>query len=612
MKKQLISRLTIFVCIITTLIIHGSLPFLTTPTFQQVLTQQGFAKSFANSQFPFIFANNFGYPTPMPISFGLPAMLLSSLFSRLGYSSPDSYTLSTTIFLIIGFLGAQKWAKLFFNKNIASVSALLWTSQPIIWYHQEYSSLAIGFVLIPTYCFIVYNFINKRLDNSEKVINSITLLTLTTVISLFMDGYTFVMFFTFSFLCWLFLSLYRDFYLKRIILVSDSFKKFLALLFSFTIPVILYSIYFPEVSSISFEMDYYRTGGLDLSFLILPTVGTNFIGDIVGFSISRSLVEQFGDQSVYLSTYSFPLIIFFILALFVFIKNKNPVVLFFIVLSIVSIYLSLGPSLKINSTKPYPQISQLMTEEYALFPTGNEIIYQYLPGFKTMRVTFRWLAMFTFSSWTIVMIFLSSLKFKSKNIFQFIILILLIVSYLPYLPERLNKQVINRNQLIELEEIFVPKVANQVTSDEVIIFIPMTNDFAANFISSYGNFRTYNVGSDKSLDFASQNWPDRIINIDKQFKDSTNFDIDSVLESLKKNEIIIVPFFSLYSPQNDYCFINKYNNIIFTSKIDTFSLNCSYENNLNTELKNKLIQVKESDKFIIYETDSFLSIKLKK
>jgi hypothetical protein len=611
-KKQLLNRSTIFVCMFTTFIVHGTIPFLTTPAFQSVLTKQGFAKSFANSQFPYIFANNFGYPTPIPISFGLPAMLLSSLFTRLGLSSADSYTLSSAVFLLIGFLGARQWAKLFFNKNIASVAALLWTSQPIIWYHQEYTSLAIGFVLIPTYCSIVNSFINLRFDNKEKVIKSISLLIFTTVISLFMDGYTFVMFFTFSFLCWLFLSLYRDFYLKKIILIEEVFKKFLALLFSFSIPVILYSIYFPGVSSTSFEMDYYRTGGLDLSFLILPTEGTNFIGDLVGFSTPRSLVEQFGDESVYLSTYSFPLIIFFIFAILVFKKNKNPIILFFIVLSIVSIYLSLGPSLKINSTKPNPQISQLMTEEYALFSTGNEIIYQYLPGFKTMRVTFRWLAMFTFSSWTLVMIFLSSLKFKSKNFLQFIILSLLIISYLPDLPERLNKQVTNRNQLIELEETFVPKVAKQVTSDEVIIFIPMNNDFAANFISSYGNFRTYNVGSDKSLDFASQYWPDRIINIDKEFKDNTSFDIDSVVDNLDKNEIIIVPYFSLYSPQNDYCFIYNYKNILFTPKIDTFSLQCSYDNNLPPELIKKLIQVEESDKFLIYENNSFLSIKLKK
>src|SRR3546814_5692185 len=94
--------------------------------------------------------------------------------------------------------------------------------------------------------------------------------------------------------------------------------------------------------------------------------------------------------------------------------------------------MALGPSLKINSTKPvalqlsHPQEeSAFMLPEYALLPTGNAWISETVPGFNIMRASYRWSALGIFAFWLLVMIWGSHTIKKTRYLWLLALLLLI-------------------------------------------------------------------------------------------------------------------------------------------------------------------------------------------
>ena len=85
-----------------------------------------------------------------------------------------------------------------------------------------------------------------------------------------------------------------------------------------------------------------------------------------------------------------------------------------IIVACISSNLARGPSLKCVSVKPDPNLGVLMSSEFAVTSLGPESIWTNVPGLKGMRANYRWMALFIFSAWIIMVKFISEINF-SKN-----------------------------------------------------------------------------------------------------------------------------------------------------------------------------------------------------
>ncbi len=584
----------------------GNIPFLTTSAFYGVLNKQGFAESFSKDSLFSIYSNSFGYPVDSPLSFGLPLVKVSSILTKFQLSAADSYTISFLLFIILAYFGANKWCGIYLNKYLSSIVSILWFCQPIVWYHVQYTALSIGIALIPLYTYIIYKFIEKKETSLIKIPGMLFLVFSTFVFSAFMDGYTFVMIALFSVISWVFLSMLEVDKLGDSKFVKNSIYKLFFLLFSISCSALLFNLYFPGVIESNSPLDFYRGWGVDLSFLSLPTSGNIWFFDILTIGVERNHSMYFGDSSVYLSTFVLPLLIFSFFGFFIK-TNKKLFMLSFFTVAIFSLYMALGPSLKVNALRPEYLNSQLMPSEFGILSTGNGYFYQFLPGFKSMRATYRWIALFAFCLWIISINIFSSKYFKERKLRSYVIALVLIAVSFPNLSSRLEMQIQHREQIIEIENSLSNEISEYFTDDQIAIFVPIGNSVYANFLASTGGYKTYNVGGDKNVILSEQEWPLRIKKIKQlfeKFESITDFDIYNNLE----NDIIILPNFSINIGQDGKKYIEIcYKTLASSDEYDE----CLLNNELITTNNLLLSRFENSDLIEIYQHDMFSIIKNK-
>lgn len=87
-RKFVLSRLAFFLTTSSLLtfvaVIHNAVPGFTLPTLGQALWVTGFATSYANQDFPGIFAHDIGLPGRAAISFGLSGAWPTAVLIKLG------------------------------------------------------------------------------------------------------------------------------------------------------------------------------------------------------------------------------------------------------------------------------------------------------------------------------------------------------------------------------------------------------------------------------------------------------------------------------------------------------------------------------------------------
>ncbi|MCH1613426.1 MAG: hypothetical protein L7S72_09030, partial [Flavobacteriales bacterium] len=529
----------------------------------------------------------------------------------IGLNSADSYSFIFLSYLCIAYFGAYCWSKIFLSRNLSNFAALIWTILPINVVHQKYSMVALGMVLLPAFCFIFYKFYILDIKKSLSFFKWILILLVTTTTSVFMDGYTFVMFAYFAFIAWFFLSMLEVDKLQEKRLVYQSLIKLMTTLFVFFTSFCLYNIYFPGFEKWIMPIEFYRAWGLDLSFLIIPTRGENLIFDFLNLSIYRSQLTYFGDSSVWVSTYSLPIII----GLFFSIRKKNKTNLFYLLLfiSLTSLYFAMGPSLKFFSNKPDPELGQFMASQYAVFSTGSELLYLNLPGFKAMRATYRWTALFLFASWLLTVKGLSELhKFTASKKIKYLMFILIFGLLMPNnMFNNFSSAMDYRKMSNEFEKDLSVEISEVLSKDEVALFLPLGNNFIVNFLASNGDFKAYNIGGDKNVMLAQQKLPDDVKDLNNSFINSSsldyeNFDYDALHSVLMDKNVIILPYFSMTFPTNDYI----YKSYCFKSLTTSNEYLECISNNLYLKKYQNFINSMEGDKrFELIKKNMFLIIK---
>jgi hypothetical protein len=505
--RQFSETLTFICGLILSIVVYGAFPFIGIPTLGQAIgTTSGFALSLVNQGWLSVYANNFGYPFPAARPFGLLGVLVDSFFLRIGMHPADAYAAMAVVFIVLAYWGAYALSRsMEVNRINAALLATAWVTAPVVWAHSSYSMLSLGLGLLPLYFLSAITLFTRKLEKQSAKIRVAGMYFAACLVAVFMDGYSFMMFAVGSSLLafWL---LVRFSVLHRQLLFYSLPVHFAAFGFAY----ILYATYVGKSQFEPAPLDFFRSWGADITFYVLPSHGIHWLWDTLGLSIPRSSKEFFGDDSVWITTFSLPLIIVGFIGWWRSRKN-NALATGLLIIAIVGFYMSLGPFLKINATRPPEMIvagefTQAMPAELTIGPTGSGWISEKLPGFKSMRAAYRWSALGIFGLWGLTVLLLGRSK-GPVSCWGTAVVLLLIVSNLPHMGRKWQLDRSYRSQFIQVDKDLMVDIDQIVGEGELVAFLPYRNDLLVNYLASRAGFRTYNIGGDKNLLEAKKHWP---------------------------------------------------------------------------------------------------------
>lgn len=475
-------------------VVNGTLPGFGLPTLGQAIWTTGFAQSFAQSPFLSIFTSNIGGPTPQPIAFGLSAALPIAALLKAGVEAPDAYSSVFLLWLIAAFWGCYRFTRYHGGgRSVAIVGAAVWLTMPVITQHSGYSSLSLGMALLPTYVFTAMSFV----DPDGFPIRRFILMVVFSYAAVFMDGYTFVMY-----------AVAFVVYAGIRFLGAESRRKTgMAVRSAATVAAIAsaYAVYALYIGKSGFEtssLDFFRGWGADVTFLLAPTRGILWLPDLLGWSVRRSGADYFGDASVFETSFSTVMLATALVSLALPFGNRKAKWIFMLI-GLGALYLALGPSFKFNALRP-EGASPFMPADYAGGPTGTSFLSLYVPGFDSMRASYRWVGLALAAFWFVVMIALGD-RSRSKVAAPLVLAVLLLFN-VPHLSALLAEYAEARSDFEDISS-DLGAYRKDFHPGEIVAFMPYGNDFLINYAASILGIRTYNIGGDKNVMMARESWP---------------------------------------------------------------------------------------------------------
>jgi hypothetical protein len=520
--------------------VHGALPFVAIPTLGQALWITGFGESFIRGGIFNLYAHNFGCPLPAPIVFGLPGAWPAGLLIGAGLHPGDAYALVLWLWLAIASWGATRVGRLLgLQLPAAALGATTWLTLPVVWNHAHYSMLSMGFALLPAYVLAPLALVRRPPVTRPDFARLALHYALMACIAVFMDGYTFVMF-AVAATALLLGHVRRDGVFQRQVL------RFVLPLhvFSLALAVLLYRAYVGRAEFTVEPMEAFRGWGADLRFLAVPTRGTHWLLDALGWSEPRTTIEQFGDASVWQTTFVLPLLLAGALAWWR-VRTRGRLALICLALSLFGGYMALGPSLKFGHTRPptlQAQHDPLMPRECAGPRTGTSLLSKHLPGFKNMRASYRWMGLCALGLWLLLLLWLAQPGAR----WRYAVILGIIALNLPHPIEKWRTAIDYRDNLRQLDHAVVDALRVPMRPQERVIFLPFGNDFIINYLASRLDLRAYNIGGDKNLAMARAHWPAPLPQFEMGKVDAAFGDrIAAVLHSPAVADVVIIPHFDM-------------------------------------------------------------------
>jgi hypothetical protein len=177
--------------------------------------------------------------------------------------------------------------------------------------------------------------------------------------------------------------------------------------------------------------------------------------------------------------------------------------------ALLTLVLSLGPTLKVAQIDPGLDAS--------LVTLPNAWLYEHVPGFSSLRATNRWLV-----ATRLCLVLLSAVGLAAawRRFWQgpvrhrAVVAAVAALAVAEVLPDPAHI-VLERRMSVErvryLDEGIVAEAADLLREDELILMLPSTNDFLANYLVPLAGVRSYNVGIDKNHALSSARWPDAVV-----------------------------------------------------------------------------------------------------
>lgn len=541
-RKFVLSRLAFFLTTSSLLtfvaVIHNAVPGFTLPTLGQALWVTGFATSYANQDFPGIFAHDIGLPGRAAISFGLSGAWPTAVLIKLGLPPETAYSTMVACWLGIALLGCYRMCVLLGNSRWSSLAATLaWSTMPVIWSHSGYSMLGLGIALLPTYMMSAINLIYA--EGQSQRVRGILLHVLISIVAVFMDGYTFVMFGLAAAAVTIISTLNRI----RASRVSSAIYAPLVHALSLGLAYFLYRAFVGDSALAPAPIDFFRAWGMDLSYAAIPTSGMLWLPDLLGFNEARTLSSQFGDASVWESTFCLPLIIACLLALAFKRGNYPPLLITLVAVAAFGFYMALGPSLKLHSANFHNEASTMMPADRALISTGNRVLSENLPGFKEMRASYRWISLCMCCCWMIIVVLIPKWSACKKWYPALIVWGLIVAFNLPHPKSHFQRGRAYLASFQDMKQRLQAPLSKDINQGDLVAFLPYRNDFLATYLAPTLHFKTYNIGGDKNLAAARRTWPNAIKELDMGQADVMTAKAALMLLFTGRANSVVVPYF---------------------------------------------------------------------
>lgn len=252
------------------------------------------------------------------------------------------------------------------------------------------------------------------------------------------------------------------------------------------------------------NLGFFRGWGADLTYLFQPLKGEIWLFDQLGLSALRSPENHYGDPSVPYGSFLLPLLM---AALIVSLWYRRKQAVQYALIAFAGIYMSFGPSFKVAQTKA-PEQSVVMISADAGLPTGTGLISANLPGFDSMRASYRWSGMGQLGLWCLLVISLSG--GNTRRVVQILVPGLVILASMPNLKSSVREGVIKLNSIEQLDA-DMSFLKSRLDGQENVLFYPHSNDFGANYLAPQNGFSTYNIGGDNNYARALKEWPATIV-----------------------------------------------------------------------------------------------------
>lgn len=538
-------------CLVFVYLVYGSVPFTMLGHLGIVEWQIGFAQSLATGGF-LSYPSHMGYPFGAPIVFGASyAYLQALLLKLLPLSGIDSYGLTSMIFLTFAFWGAVGLSRRFGAGRVLSyVMAASYLSSPFLILHASYAALAYGMAMLPAYAYLTLVCFSVVMDTAarprKRFLHGLGFIA-GVVFALFLDGYTYVMFFVLGIFFVVHASLGNG-AATRLPLARLAWAGALYVL-AFGTAYVLMKAYVPALDELRLQnADVFRSMGLDLYFVLHPGSGVHWLANSFGLTVEYDAGRHYGDASLAIGSYLGLSLVILLLGLFhsrLAPRWRGLAVL----LLAFSFLLSLGPSLKYDARRldvdvPGKPINQYhMPREAGVFDFGLDRAYESVPGIKNMRATYRWHALTLFFIWFLAVAFLARLNEDGRRGLMFALLLVYVIDRVPdpfFVIDRARKyhayaETMTRDVILEMGKYLKP--------GEIIYFWPSGNDFFANYAASMLGVRAYNVGGDKNMDIARAHWPIELLAVEQGECLTGNL---HALAGSGRLDTIIAPKFSMW------------------------------------------------------------------
>jgi len=489
-----------------------------------------------------LYCNAFCFPYGYPFLTGLPAVYISAILSKiLSLNVLITNTITSILFIVTGYIATISLLKRCKIDILTSIFiTTIWLINPILWGHYGIPYLTETAILLPLFVLIDWILYEKITSGSKyKILAYYLLETGTKTFALFMFGYIFVMYNFVSFII-LLVFIKKNKTNKKIILKE---------LFLFIIPNLLafliYKLYIGIGTNYPADpVSLIRAMSTDIITLFVPSKNFWLI-DKLGLSTNIKTLKLYGDGTNsnlnYIGLSIFTTVIISVIIFF----KKNKTIKICTTIGLIALILSLGPTLKFN-TKVDNQnnsITYKMSKDAGILDLHTDFIYNYIPGIKNMRATYRWIILFKLSLFICAGILLTQLLKNKRYGFYTFLVIIIFLEMMPNIPMLNEKNTTAIDQYSKFRDDIIQPLSKIINENDRIAFLSTENDYLANFIAAETKSHSYNCGGDKNMLIARKERP-------KAFDDmrKTDKNIDQNIKTLLDKKSInkfIIPFFNL-------------------------------------------------------------------
>lgn len=449
--------------------------------------------------------------------YGLPIIALQALFGLDGSVSFFEVKLVSVAFTVLAFLGAF----LFFGRMFKSVwigllGATIYLAAPVVSGQGAYSTLRLGFALLPLYLLIDVKLLNLTGGSWRRAVLIVLAVIGMRTFSLLCDGYSFVMSTGIALGYFSVMSLSK----------GQAMEAVRAIAIYLLACGVAYASYFLLVPGGEgglgvMPIDFFRGQGVDLYTVLFPSP-LHWVYSESGLAWNIPVAAAYGDGSniaFNFAGYVALASVAVVLLLAATGKICLPRMAWALALSaMVAGVLSLGPTLKYHSwdmeraERPVNFSTYLMPAEKGVAPLHTDWLYLKAPGIKNVRVLARWQGVVHFAFVFFILAFVYWLAEKRRYRLAVLLSLLAVAESLPDLQKLYAEGQRQRTEAKAIRDEYLPDLLRLTKPQERTLLLPMhsgadNNHYTAEFFCPHAKLHCYNVAGDKTTEIAKNQWP---------------------------------------------------------------------------------------------------------